>query len=34
VITALVKEATLAAELRRILDQGLVRSIYQPIVDL
>jgi sensor c-di-GMP phosphodiesterase-like protein len=28
------EEATLAAELRRILDRGLVRSIYQPIVDL
>ena len=25
--------ATLAGELRRILDQGLVRSVYQPIVD-
>ncbi|HEY6886313.1 MAG TPA: EAL domain-containing protein [Solirubrobacter sp.] len=33
-ITALMEEATLAAELRRILDQDLVRSVYQPIVDL
>jgi EAL domain-containing protein (putative c-di-GMP-specific phosphodiesterase class I) len=28
------QEATLAAELRRILDHGLVRSVYQPIVDI
>ena len=28
------QEATLASELRRILDQDLVRSVYQPIVDL
>ncbi len=30
----LFKEATLAAELREILDGGLIRSLYQPIVDL
>jgi EAL domain-containing protein (putative c-di-GMP-specific phosphodiesterase class I) len=33
-MTALLPQATLAAELRQILEQGLVRSVYQPIVDL
>jgi EAL domain-containing protein (putative c-di-GMP-specific phosphodiesterase class I) len=33
-MNALMQEATLAAELRLILDQGLIRSVYQPIVDL
>jgi EAL domain-containing protein (putative c-di-GMP-specific phosphodiesterase class I) len=30
----LMQDATLASELRRILDAGLVRSVYQPIVDI
>src|SRR5829696_6474914 len=30
----LFEEAALAAELREILEAGLVRSVYQPIVDL
>ena len=34
VMNALMHEATLAAELRLILDQNLIRSVYQPIVDL
>jgi EAL domain-containing protein (putative c-di-GMP-specific phosphodiesterase class I) len=34
VIDAVIRDATLAGELRRILDEGLVRSVYQPIVDL
>jgi EAL domain-containing protein (putative c-di-GMP-specific phosphodiesterase class I) len=33
-MTALMQQTTLAAELRRILDEGLVRSVYQPIVDI
>jgi EAL domain-containing protein (putative c-di-GMP-specific phosphodiesterase class I) len=34
VIAEVLHDATLAGELRRILDHRLVRSVYQPIVDL
>ena len=33
-MTALIPQATLADELRQILEEGLVRSVYQPIVDI
>jgi EAL domain-containing protein (putative c-di-GMP-specific phosphodiesterase class I) len=33
-MTALMPQATLADELRQILEEGLVRSVYQPIVDI
>ncbi|MDA0181311.1 EAL domain-containing protein [Solirubrobacter phytolaccae] len=33
-MTAILQEAARAAELREILDAGLIRSLYQPIVDL
>jgi EAL domain-containing protein (putative c-di-GMP-specific phosphodiesterase class I) len=33
-MTALMPQVTLASELRRILEEGLVRSVYQPIVDI
>ena len=33
-MTAILQEAARAAELRSILDAGLIRSVYQPIVDL
>jgi EAL domain-containing protein (putative c-di-GMP-specific phosphodiesterase class I) len=33
-MTALLPQGTLATELRQILDEGLVRSVYQPIVDI
>src|SRR3954470_21900951 len=33
-MTAILQETALAGELRRILAGGLVRSVYQPIVDL
>jgi EAL domain-containing protein (putative c-di-GMP-specific phosphodiesterase class I) len=31
-MTTLMPQATLAAEFRQILEDGLVRSVYQPIV--
>ena len=34
VMTARFQEVTLATELRRILDEDLLRSVYQPIVDI
>jgi EAL domain-containing protein (putative c-di-GMP-specific phosphodiesterase class I) len=33
-MTALLPQVTLAAELRQILDEGLLRSVYQPIIDI